>query len=65
VPHDGWDRPAEFVSGVQPVRNTARSRWREIVVHHVDLDVGFDPADLPADYRARDADWLAEFRPGW
>ncbi|MGZ8734207.1 MAG: maleylpyruvate isomerase N-terminal domain-containing protein [Acidimicrobiia bacterium] len=65
MPDDGWDQPIEFVTGIQPVRVSARGRWREIVVHHVDLDVGFGPADLPVDYRADDAAWLTEFRPDW
>jgi maleylpyruvate isomerase len=65
MPDDGWDQPMEFVTGVQPVRASARGRWREIVVHHVDLDVGFGPVDLPTDYRTADTSWLAEFRPDW
>jgi maleylpyruvate isomerase len=65
MPEDRWAAPIEVVAGRVPASTTVRSRWREIVVHHVDLDVGFGPADLPADYRAADAAWLAEFRPDW
>jgi maleylpyruvate isomerase len=65
MPADRWDRPIEMVTGLVPASATVRARWREIVVHHVDLDAGFGPADLPSDYRTRDADWLAEFRPDW
>jgi maleylpyruvate isomerase len=65
VPDNGWDQPVEFVRGVEPVSVTARRRWREIVVHHVDLDAGFGPADLPAAYRDVDREWLREFRPDW
>jgi hypothetical protein len=38
------------------------SRWREILVHLVDLDVGITPAMLPTDYVERDEGWLAEHR---
>jgi hypothetical protein len=52
----------ESLSGTHPVRATARVRWREIVVHHVDLDVGYEPGDLPADYVEADSDWLSANR---
>jgi maleylpyruvate isomerase len=65
MPDEGWERPIEMVTGLVPVSATVMARWREIVVHHVDLDVGFGPADLPADYRTTDAAWLSEFRPDW
>jgi maleylpyruvate isomerase len=65
MPGDRWDHPIEMVTGLVPAAVTVRARWREIVVHHVDLDVGFGPADLPADYRTADAAWLTEFRPDW
>jgi maleylpyruvate isomerase len=65
MPADRWDHPIEMVTGSVPAAATVRARWRELVVHHVDLDVGFGPVDLPADYRTADAEWLAEFRPEW
>ena len=65
VASDGWDQPSRFLDGTRPVSDTALVRWRETVVHHVDLDVGFEPEDLPDDYRRRDATWLSEHRPDW
>jgi maleylpyruvate isomerase len=62
MPDDAWDRPIRVTAGVVPVRQTVTTRWREIVVHHVDLDVGFGPDDLSPDYVARDRDWLADNR---
>jgi maleylpyruvate isomerase len=65
MPDDGWDRPIHVSSGLEPVAGSALRRWREIVVHHVDLDVGFGPADLPTDYVEADREWLREHRPEW
>ncbi|HZJ28041.1 MAG TPA: maleylpyruvate isomerase N-terminal domain-containing protein [Acidimicrobiia bacterium] len=65
MPADAWDQPSAFFGGTQPVAVTALARWREIVVHHVDLDAGLEPEDVPADYHDADADWLAEYRPDW
>ena len=65
VPDDGWDQPIRVTSGLIPVAESARGRWREIVIHHVDLDVGFGSGDVPADYRAVDGERLAELRPDW
>lgn len=62
VPAGAWGRLTRPRAGIRPVRDGVMSRWREILVHLVDLDVGVSPADLPADYLARDADWLAEHR---
>ena len=47
------------------MRDGVMSRWRELLVHLVDLDVGVMPDQLPADYLARDADWLKQHRPTW
>lgn len=65
VASDGWDQPSRFLGGTRPVSDTALARWRETVVHHVDLDVGFEPEDLPSGYNLRDAAWLSEHRPDW
>ena len=65
IPDDRWDDPIEMITGPVPASATVLARWREIVVHHVDLDVGFGPADLPADYRTADASWLTVHRPDW
>jgi maleylpyruvate isomerase len=62
VPEAAWNRLTRARVGTRPVREGVLSRWREILVHLVDLDVGFGARDLPADYAARDAEWLAEHR---
>jgi maleylpyruvate isomerase len=64
LPDDGWDRPMSSWHEIRPVRDGVLQRWREIIVHLVDLDIGVDRAQLPAEYVVRDAEWLAENR-GW
>ncbi|MDP9239053.1 MAG: maleylpyruvate isomerase N-terminal domain-containing protein [Actinomycetota bacterium] len=40
MPDAAWDRLSRSVSGnLQPVHRVAYSRWREVEVHHVDLDL--------------------------
>ncbi len=62
VPDGAWGRLTAARAGDRPVRQGVMSRWRELLVHLVDLDVGIGPADLPPDYLARDAGWLAQHR---
>ncbi len=62
VPDGGWGRLTAARVGIRPVREGVFSRWREILVHLVDLDVGVTPGLLPADYIERDEGWLAEHR---
>ena len=58
-----WERPGwSLAAGRQPVSETVGWRRRELLVHLVDLDVGVEPRDLPADYLEADATWLAEHR---
>lgn len=65
VPDDAWDRLTRARAGTRPVRDGVISRWRELLVHLVDLGVGVMPDQLPADYLTRDADWLKQYRPTW
>jgi len=65
VPDDAWDRLTRARAGTRPVRDGVMSRWRELLVHLVDLDVGVLPEQLPTDYLTRDADWLKQHRPTW
>jgi maleylpyruvate isomerase len=65
VPDDAWDRLTRARAGTRPVRDGVMSRWRELLVHLVDLDVGVRPNQLPTDYLTRDADWLEQHRPAW
>jgi maleylpyruvate isomerase len=60
---DEWERSgSSLAAGSRPVSETVVWRRRELLVHLVDLDVGVEPSDLPADYVEADAAWLAEHR---
>ena len=65
MPDGAWDRMTRARAGDRPVRDGVLSRWREILVHLVDLDVGFEPAQLPVEYVARDREWLVARRGTW
>jgi maleylpyruvate isomerase len=48
LPEAAWDAPSRTSRGVvESSRDVVLSRWREVVVHHLDLDLG--PVPLPAD----------------
>jgi len=58
VPDSGWDRRSRSVGGEErPARFVVFSRWREVEVHHVDLGLGYQPADWP---EALVASWLPD-----
>ena len=58
VPDEAWDRLTRSVSGSeQPARDVVFSRWREVEVHHVDLGLGYTPAQWPGDLVER---WLPQ-----
>ena len=65
LPDDAWDALARGPFGERTAVEGVPARRREILVHLVDLDIGVTPADLPADYLADDAEFLAAFRPEW
>lgn len=45
---DRWDQQVSLRSGAAiPVRALPLARLTEVVVHHVDLDIGFRPARIP------------------
>lgn len=57
-----WDRPTVGVSGARsPASFMAFSRWREVETHHVDLGLGYRPADWPPELVDR---WLPEVLSG-
>lgn len=59
-PEGGWDHLCRSVTGAeQPARMVVLSRWREVAVHHVDLGLGYVPADWPDDLVER---WLPRAR---
>ena len=52
LPGDVWQRPTRSSGGERPLAAGVLSRWTEVEVHHADLDVGYGPADWPAEYVA-------------
>ncbi|MFF4654043.1 maleylpyruvate isomerase family mycothiol-dependent enzyme [Streptomyces sp. NPDC001381] len=60
VPAD-WSRTVELRNGVTDVAaRVPFRRWVEVELHHVDLGIGYRLEDLPADFVARETDFLAE-----
>jgi maleylpyruvate isomerase len=57
-----WERLTLTPVGPRTVAGTVHARRREILVHLVDLDVGYSARDLPADYVDADRGWLVEYR---
>jgi maleylpyruvate isomerase len=47
LPDEVWCREGETMRGSQTIARTAWLRWREIEVHHLDLDLGYVAADWP------------------
>ena len=47
MPVQLWDVPTAVATGSRAARATVWARWRELEVHHVDLDLGFTPQDWP------------------
>ncbi|MCD0453669.1 maleylpyruvate isomerase family mycothiol-dependent enzyme [Actinocorallia sp. API 0066] len=51
LPEDRWEaRVAALQGWAHPAWYTLYRRWREVEVHHVDLDAGYGVADWPAAY---------------
>lgn len=54
----GWDTPVELRGGTRvPARLLPLARLLEVVMHHVDLDIGFDIEDIDN----TTAEWLLEW----
>ncbi|MFQ6146866.1 maleylpyruvate isomerase family mycothiol-dependent enzyme [Streptomyces seoulensis] len=56
-----WSRTVELRGGVTD--SAARipfRRWAEVGLHHVDLGIGYELEDLPAEFTRRETDFLAE-----
>jgi len=65
---EAWERPVGYLSGPKPARTGPTSRWREVEIHHVDLDLPrYRPEDWPdpfvADNLERELDRLAQRVP--
>jgi maleylpyruvate isomerase len=51
VPADRWNLPVRGIGGSpQPARGFLFGRLREIEVHHVDLDAGYESSDWPDEF---------------
>jgi maleylpyruvate isomerase len=62
VPDEAWDRLSRSVSGkLLPAHLVVFSRWREVVVHHTDLGLGFSVAEWPPALVSR---WLPDALAG-
>ena len=54
LPDDGWDRLGR-ASVTRTMRDFVWVRWREVAIHHVDLDLGYEASDWPVAFVARRA----------
>jgi maleylpyruvate isomerase len=53
MPIEAWSRLTRSVTGTEaPASYVLLSRWREVEVHHVDLGLGYTPAEWPAELMA-------------
>lgn len=56
-----WSRTVTLRNGVtDSAARVPFRRWVEVELHHVDLDVGHELEDLPAEFVSREIDFLAE-----
>ncbi|MFI8303441.1 maleylpyruvate isomerase family mycothiol-dependent enzyme [Streptomyces sp. NPDC085927] len=59
VPAD-WSRTVELRNGITDrAERLPFRRWVEVELHHVDLGIGYDLEDLPAEFTEREIDFLA------
>jgi maleylpyruvate isomerase len=47
---DAWHRPTRARAGIRPAMASVWARWRECEIHHVDLNLGYRPADWPGPF---------------
>ncbi|MCX4574251.1 maleylpyruvate isomerase family mycothiol-dependent enzyme [Streptomyces sp. NBC_01571] len=56
-----WSRTVELRNGVTDIAaRVPFRRWVEVALHHVDLGIGYELEDLPAEFVTREIDFLAE-----
>ncbi|MFJ5553092.1 maleylpyruvate isomerase family mycothiol-dependent enzyme [Streptomyces sp. NPDC093225] len=56
-----WSRTVELRNGVTDLAsNVPFRRWVEVDLHHVDLNIGYGLADLPAEFTDREIAFLAD-----
>jgi maleylpyruvate isomerase len=44
LPDDAWEREGRALTGRRTVAHTVWGRWREVELHHLDLDLGYEPS---------------------
>ncbi|GHD27849.1 maleylpyruvate isomerase family mycothiol-dependent enzyme [Streptomyces galbus] len=55
-----WSRTVELRNGVtDSAARVPFRRWIEVELHHVDLGIGYELEDLPAEFTEREIDFLA------
>ncbi|WP_329278436.1 maleylpyruvate isomerase family mycothiol-dependent enzyme [Streptomyces sp. NBC_01451] len=60
VPAD-WSRTVELRNGVTDIASRVPfRRWAEVELHHVDLGIGYELEDLPAEFTEREITFLAD-----
>ncbi|MFF7370909.1 maleylpyruvate isomerase family mycothiol-dependent enzyme [Streptomyces tricolor] len=56
-----WTRTVELRNGVtDSASRVPFRRWAEVGLHHVDLGIGYELEDLPAEFLERETDFLAD-----
>jgi maleylpyruvate isomerase len=56
-----WSRTVELRNGVtDSASRVPFRRWVEVELHHVDLGIGYELEDLPAEFVERETEFLAE-----
>ncbi|MGW7257789.1 maleylpyruvate isomerase family mycothiol-dependent enzyme [Streptomyces sp. NPDC054834] len=56
-----WSRTVELRNGVtDAAARVPFRRWNEVELHHVDLGIGYELEDLPAEFAEREIGFLAE-----
>ncbi|MFJ3668579.1 maleylpyruvate isomerase family mycothiol-dependent enzyme [Streptomyces sp. NPDC090106] len=56
-----WSRTVELRNGVTDLASQVPfRRWAEVELHHVDLGIGYELEDLPAEFTERETTFLAD-----
>lgn len=63
LPAEAWARPTRQRDELIPAWRAAWSRWLEVEVHHVDLAIGREPADMPEELVLQAISWSARTLP--
>jgi maleylpyruvate isomerase len=65
LPDEAWDRLGRSTGGqTHTMRRVLTGRIREVELHHVDLGLGYEPADWPADFARAELDRALEHLAG-